>query len=141
MMRVSNRSANLGKLVPVVVFLGALLPRLLSLDAFVTWDEPMWVYRSVRFLSALLHGDFAGTYLVGHPGVITMISGAMGVAVRCFLLGRNVSDVTWLTALPALEPTDVEAMRRLASFLPAAKVPMAVLHALRTTTSADRLRL
>ncbi|MBM4430516.1 MAG: hypothetical protein FJ026_09260, partial [Chloroflexi bacterium] len=129
MIQVWNRTAKLEKLAPLVVFLGALLPRLLSLNAFITWDEPMWVYRSVRFLSALLHGDFAGTYLVGHPGVITMISGAIGVAVRSFLLGRNVADVTWLAALPALEPTDVEAMRRLAPFLLAAKVPMAVLHA------------
>jgi len=30
----------------LALFLIALLPRLLSLDAFITWDEPMWTYRS-----------------------------------------------------------------------------------------------
>lgn len=89
----------------------------------------MWVYRSIHFLSALLHGDFVGTFQVGHPGVITMISGAIGVAVRRFLLGLGAADVSWLEALPALQPTDVEAMRRLAPFLSAAKVPLIVLHA------------
>jgi 4-amino-4-deoxy-L-arabinose transferase-like glycosyltransferase len=129
LVRLSDRSTNLNRLAPLVVFVAALLPRLLSLGAFVTWDEPMWVYRSIHFLSALLRGDFAGTLLVGHPGVITMLSGAIGVAVRRSLLGLGAADVNWLEALPALQPTDVEAIRRLAPFLPAAKVPLIVLHA------------
>lgn len=58
-----------------------------------------------------------------------MISGAFGVAVRRFFLGSGIADIAWLTALPSLEPTDVEAMRRLAPFLPMAKVPIVVLHA------------
>lgn len=129
MTRLSNRSVKLDKLAPAAVFFAALLPRLLSLGAFITWDEPMWVYRSIHFLSALLRGDFAGTFQVGHPGVITMISGAIGVALRRFLLGLGAADVNWLEALPALQPTDVEAIRRLAPFLSAAKVPLIVLHA------------
>jgi len=127
--RLSNRSVKVDKLAPAAVFFAALLPRLLSLGAFITWDEPMWVYRSIHFLSALLREDFSGTLLVGHPGVTTMISGAIGVAVRRFLLGLGAADVNWLEALPALQPTDVEAIRRLAPFLSAAKVPLIVLHA------------
>ncbi len=125
----SDRPANLNRLAPLVVFVAALLPRLLSLGAFVTWDEPMWVYRSIHFLSALLSGDFAGTLLVGHPGVITMISGAVGVAVRRFVLGLGAADMEWVNALAALQPTDVEAIRHLTPFLPAAKTPLVVLHA------------
>jgi hypothetical protein len=129
LLRLSDRSTNLERLTPFVVFIAALLPRLLSLGAFITWDEPMWVYRSIHFLLALLHGDLADTFQVGHPGVITMISGAIGVAARRFALGVGAADVNWLGALPALQPTDVEAIRKLAPFLSAAKVPLIVLHA------------
>ncbi len=89
----------------------------------------MWTYRSIRFLAALLRGDFGGTFLVGHPGVITMICGATGIAVRRFVLGYGSADFSWLSGLPSLGPWDVEALRRLAPFLPAAKLPMAVLNA------------
>jgi 4-amino-4-deoxy-L-arabinose transferase-like glycosyltransferase len=113
----------------IALFVIALLPRVFSLGTFITWDEPMWVYRSIHFLTALLQGDLRGTFLVGHPGVITMISGSLGIAVQRFVLGQGAAELSWLRALPALEPTDVEAMRRLALFLPAAKLPLAVLHA------------
>ena len=121
-----NESTNLRIYFAILL---ALLPRLLSLNAFITWDEPMWTYRSIRFMAALLRGDLAGTFLVGHPGVITMLCGAVGIAVRRFLLGRGAADFGWLSGLPALDPRDVEALRRLAHFLPAAKLPMAVLNA------------
>ncbi len=124
-----NRLGKAHKAAPFLVFAVALLPRIASLGAFVTWDEPMWVYRSIHFLSGLLHLDLEATRPVGHPGVITMISGAIGVTVRRFLMGAGVADVVWLSALPTLEPTNVEAMRRLAPFLTAAKVPLVVLHA------------
>jgi hypothetical protein len=114
---------------PLAFFLLALLPRVLALNAFVTWDEPMWIYRSTQFLSALLRGDFGGTFLVGHPGVTTMICGSIGIAVRRFVLRQGAADLAWVSALPSLEPGDVEAMRKLAPFLVAAKLPMALLHA------------
>ena len=127
--RLGNEFTNLRIYAPFALFLLALLPRLLSLNAFITWDEPMWAYRSIRFLAALLRGDLADTFLVGHPGVITMICGAVGIAVRRFLLGHGAADFDWLSGLPALDPRDVAALRRLATFLPAAKLPMAVLNA------------
>ncbi|MBC7317602.1 MAG: hypothetical protein H5T70_14360, partial [Chloroflexi bacterium] len=49
-------------------------------SAFVTWDEPAWVYRSVAFLTALRRGDWALTLQTGHPGVLTMWSGALSLA-------------------------------------------------------------
>jgi len=124
--RLWDRFTNPRGWVPLGLFLLALFPRLLSLNAFITWDEPMWTYRSIRFLAALLRGDFGGTFLVGHPGVITMICGATGIAVRRFVLGYGSADFSWLSGLPSLGPWDVEALRRLAPFLPAAKLPMAV---------------
>lgn len=113
-----------------ILFLLALLPCLLDINTFITWDEPMWTYRSIRFLTALLRGDFGGTFLVGHPGVITMWAGAAGIAVQRFLLGSSSAvDLVWLSELPTLDPRDLEALRRLAAFLPAAKLPLAVLNA------------
>ena len=41
----------------LVLFILALLPRVLNLDAFITWDEPMWVYRSIKFLTSLRRMD------------------------------------------------------------------------------------
>ncbi len=128
MVQFPNRP-KLDRIAPFLIFAVALLPRIASLGAFITWDEPMWVYRSIHFLSALLQGDFVGTRLVGHPGVTTMLSGAIGVAVRRALMGNSAADIAWVNTLPALEPTNVAAMRKLAPFLPAAKLPLVVLHA------------
>jgi 4-amino-4-deoxy-L-arabinose transferase-like glycosyltransferase len=127
--RLGNRVPHWEAYAPLAVFVLALLPRLFSLNAFITWDEPMWVYRSIQFLSALLGGDLSTTFQVGHPGVITMICGSIGIAVRRFVLGQGAADYAWVSALPALEPWDVEAMRKLAPFLVAAKLPVALLHA------------
>jgi hypothetical protein len=46
----------------VALFVLALVPRMLGLDAFLTIDEPAWVSRSARFTQALLRGDFADTF-------------------------------------------------------------------------------
>jgi len=43
---------------------------------FITWDEPAWVYRTLRFSDALAHRDWSGTLVTGHPGVTLMWSGA-----------------------------------------------------------------
>ena len=127
----SNWKLDVGslKFIVLVVFTLALLPRLLSLDAFITWDEPMWTYRSIKFLAALRRADFAGTFLVGHPGVMTMWCGATGISIQRLLGYGSAADLAWLSGLPTLDPRDTEALRKLASFLPAAKLPAALLHA------------
>ncbi|MGA9349056.1 MAG: glycosyltransferase family 39 protein [Anaerolineae bacterium] len=107
----------------------ALLPRVLNLNAFITWDEPVWTYRSIKFLTALRRMDFGGTFLVGHPGVMTMWAGATGISIQRLLGFSSATDFAWLSGLPTLDPKDVEALRKLAPFLPAAKLPMAVLNA------------
>ena len=124
-----GRRALRERYVVLAVFILALLPRVLSLDAFITWDEPMWIYRSIKFLTALQRMDFGETFLVGHPGVITTWAGATGIAIQRLLGSGSATDLAWLSGLPTLDPRDTEALRKLAPFLPAAKLPAAVLHA------------
>jgi hypothetical protein len=62
----------------VVIILATWLPRAFALDAFVTPDERLWVHRSAKFYYSLATGDFAATYLTGHPGVTTMAAGTAG---------------------------------------------------------------
>lgn len=57
----------------------ALLPRVGALDVYVTADEGNWVERTALFSTALARGDAAGTFLTGHPGVMTMWAGLLGM--------------------------------------------------------------
>jgi hypothetical protein len=58
-----------------LMILAVWLPRGLALDRFVTVDEPKWLARSGNFFSALVKGDFAGTFTREHPGVTVTIAG------------------------------------------------------------------
>ncbi len=80
------------------VFALALVPRALGLGSYLTADEQLWIERSIRFLHALLNGNFSATNQAGHPGVITMWLGALFIGLRT-LMGRYV----WLNdfMLPA----------------------------------------
>jgi 4-amino-4-deoxy-L-arabinose transferase-like glycosyltransferase len=61
----------------------ALLPRALGLDDFITTDEAYhWVERSERFAQALAEGRWADTLLTGHPGVLTMWLGSLGLLLE-----------------------------------------------------------
>jgi hypothetical protein len=71
----------------VLLALVALLPRVLGLEGFVTFDEAnFWLDRSETFLQALRSGNFADTAIVPHPGVTTMWLGSAGVLLRRSLL-------------------------------------------------------
>lgn len=61
-------------LIPALVVLYVFV-RCLNLDLFVTTDEPFWLGRSANFYRALTQGDFAHTYQMAHPGVLTMWAG------------------------------------------------------------------
>ncbi|MEA3345405.1 MAG: glycosyltransferase family 39 protein [Chloroflexota bacterium] len=113
------------------LFILALVPRLLNLGAFITWDELMWVYRSVHFSQALLSGDWAATFRTGHPGVVTTWLGALGIGAQRLLLGLPSSaEWAWLLQLPALDPHDAVALQRLVPLLIAAKIPLTLVAAL-----------
>jgi len=113
----------------MALFLVAALPRLWGLGSFITWDEPLWMFRSARFLHALLTRNPVGTFQIGAPGVITMWSGAIGIATQRYLLGRDADAWARIIALPDLNLQDQAALRDLSRFLVSAKVPLALLGA------------
>ncbi|MGA9349057.1 MAG: hypothetical protein WBW48_09670 [Anaerolineae bacterium] len=128
MMKIDHRAPR-KRYIVVALFILALLPRVLNLNAFITWDELMWTYLSIKFLTALLRMDFRGTFLVGHPGVITTWAGATGISIQRLLGFGSAADLAWLNGLPTLDFWYPEALRKMAPFLPAAKLPLAMLNA------------
>ncbi len=42
------------------------------MDAHWSSDESRWLHRSAQFMSAVKQGNFSGTLIAYHPGVITM---------------------------------------------------------------------
>lgn len=114
----------------LALFAGIWFTRAVSSSQFVTWDEPAWVYRSVKFWRALSRGDLAGTVLVGHPGVVTMWSGSLSLAWHQFVTHAvSPEQLAAIDALPQLEVHDPDTIRLLVTLLPAAKAGLPILHA------------
>ena len=61
----------------LLLFLAAWVPRSLSLDQFVTADEPGLLFRSANFYQALTNRDLANTVQLEHPGVPVTWAGAL----------------------------------------------------------------
>ncbi len=117
-------------LLPVAVFLIALLLRLVAIDRYITPDELIWVYRSVNFREALGAGDWAGTLLAGHPGVITMWLGALGTSIQLLINPTDGEVYQWITQLAWLTPDNMAAFQQLSVFLTAGRVAVAVVNSL-----------
>jgi len=83
------------------LFILALVPRALALNAFLTPDERRWLGRTVKFFVALLEGNWAGTLRKGHPGVTTMWTAVAG------LTGKYLSGV-WSGGLSASQASLLE---------------------------------
>ncbi len=103
------------------LFILALGPRVLSLDAFLTPDEFLWVYRSVHFFAALVSGNLSSTFITGHPGVTTMWTGVVGLSSKYLVEGGGADLLTFLRAVP-VDPVDV-------SYMPAVRAPTALITA------------
>jgi 4-amino-4-deoxy-L-arabinose transferase-like glycosyltransferase len=114
----------------LAVFALALVPRLWRPSPFVTWDEPVWTYRSLKFLRALQVGDLAGTNLTDHPGVVTMWVGATGMVVRAAAEPGVDRDLTWVDELPAFDEDDTALLGRIMPWWRAARAGIGVLTAL-----------
>ncbi len=115
----------------LALLLGVLVAtRALDANAFVTWDEPAWTYRSAHFLLALTRGDLRATAITGHPGVTTTWLGAVGLAWHAWV-ARTIdwAQVLAVGALPTLEVHDAATMRLLGTLLPAAKSALPLAHA------------
>ncbi len=72
-----KRFSRLEIAIVALVLLASLAARLIGLDAFRVADEARWTCRVVGFRHALLRGDWANTFRVGHPGVVTTWLGAI----------------------------------------------------------------
>ena len=129
-------------LLPLVIFVLALMVRAPGLDEFATADEHLWLDRSRQFVGGLLFADYECpprlgqwgrqfatrgwecTFQTAHPGVTTMWGGSLGLLLYY-----------WQTA--RLSGIDVQAFLRsidVLSFDPAllasARLPMALAGAL-----------
>ncbi len=83
----------------LLLFLLALIPRLIGLQTFVTADEAKWVYRSAQFWLAVLQGDWANTVTKLKPAVTTMWSAGPGFWVYN-RLHENLPFTDFLAAIP-----------------------------------------
>ena len=64
---------------PLAIFLIALLPRVLGSETFITYDEYDQLEFSARFLDAVSNQAWRDALVLGYPGVPTMGLGALGL--------------------------------------------------------------
>ena len=83
---------------PLGIFLVALIPRILNLDAFLTADEDDQIMFANLFLKSALEGDWAGALVLGYPGVPTLILGAVGVGLRYWVHYAGWLPLAWVEA-------------------------------------------
>jgi len=83
---------------PVGVFFMALLPRIISLNVFLTADEDDQIMFAHLFLKYVLQGDFDRIFFLGYPGIPTLMLGAGGVAARYLFHYTNILPLSWVNA-------------------------------------------
>ena len=113
-----------------VLFIIALLPRLVAVERYITPDELTWVYRSVLFREALLHGQWVDTLIAGHPGVTTTWLGALAISLQLAFQPAAQDTYTWITQIAWLAPDNAAAFQQLATFLTGGRVAAAVVNSL-----------
>ncbi|MCB9008415.1 MAG: hypothetical protein H6656_13770 [Ardenticatenaceae bacterium] len=114
----------------VLLFLLALLPRLLALGKYITPDELNWVHRSVLLHQALGQRQWAETLTTGHPGVLTTWLGALGIQMQLWLRPSDQAAYEWITHLAWLAPENTAAFPQLATFLSAGRIAVALANSL-----------
>jgi 4-amino-4-deoxy-L-arabinose transferase-like glycosyltransferase len=103
-------------------FFLALLIRLVPWGLYVTPDEPIWVFRSVRFVDAIAARDYAAVPQTGHPGITTMLLGALGVRLTSWIRPvASQAHLTWIRNMAWLAPENAEAFPHLVAFLGAGR--------------------
>jgi hypothetical protein len=75
-----------------LIFVVALLTRILWSSVPINVDEDHWIERGAAFVGALLRGDLAGTYLRHHPGVTNMWLAGAGLSLRYLVRGALPPD-------------------------------------------------
>jgi hypothetical protein len=117
---------RIGTLLTGILFISALLPRLCAIGRYVTPDELNWIHRGVRFREALLDNRWGETLVSGHPGVTTAWAGALGIGMQLAIRPADRGVYEWITHLAWLSPDLIPAFPRLASFLTAGRLVVAV---------------
>jgi len=108
--------------ISLLIFIVALLPRLLDPDQFLTPDEFLWIDRSRNFLAGLLDPAYQCTSVVekwnfvaeglactlrtGHPGVTTMWTGSLGLWLSWLANSRYIGLPDYLATV-STNPLDV----------------------------------
>ncbi len=111
-------------------FVMALLVRLAPLNRYVTPDEPIWVQRSVAFADAVAARNWAAIPQTGHPGLTTMMLGALGIRLATWLYpAEAAAHLAWIRNIAWLAPENEAAFGHLAFFLPFARLPVLVVTA------------
>ncbi|MBP6015969.1 MAG: glycosyltransferase family 39 protein [Candidatus Promineofilum sp.] len=128
--RSAGAPSRFSRLVPFLIFFLSLLARSAPLGRYITPDEPTWVYRSLQFRQALLAGDWSGTLVAGHPGVITTWLGALVMSLQMLLSPGAREAYAWLAKIAFLTPDNVEAYRQLAVFLDGGRVAVILTNSL-----------
>jgi hypothetical protein len=60
------------------LLIAIILPRGLDLSRYVTIDEGLWLWRSANYYYAIWQHEYEYTHQTEHPGVTTMMAGAVG---------------------------------------------------------------
>jgi hypothetical protein len=85
-------------LIFVLLFLAAWIPRVQTIEPFVTPDENRGLARSANFYQAVSSGDLANTFQREHPGVTVMWAGTLGCLQRFPDYPQQApGQVNWLT--------------------------------------------
>lgn len=111
----------------LLLFLLALLPRLVAIDRYVTPDELNWVFRSLGLRQALLAGEWGETLRSGHPGVTTTWLGTIAIQLQLWLHPAVAEHLSWLESLYWLAGDSIAAYRQLAIFLTGGRLAVALI--------------
>ena len=89
----ATRTTILGGALLALLFLLAVVARLVGVTLFITPDEDNWMRRTGNFAQGLRDGDLRRTYQSGHPGVTTMWVALLGTGPEVArLAGVTVQD-------------------------------------------------
>lgn len=104
-----------------VIFVIALLPRLIGSDVFLTADEKNWLVRSYEFLKAMREFRINDTFLTTHPGIPTLwVTGVtLFLASRAIHVPFNLGDLHRFATLAHIPMAGINAGLVVAVFLAA----------------------
>ncbi|MGC9359025.1 MAG: ArnT family glycosyltransferase [Anaerolineae bacterium] len=126
-----SRFAVVDGLIALALAMAVLASRGMAVDSFVSWDEPMWAYRSARFYSALREGRWRDTLITGHPGVTAMWAGALSFWWHVNTAqDLNPAAITEAAAMEGVDVHDAQQVAALGSLVPIARQGVLLLHAL-----------